>query len=112
MKRDYSTDGLTQVLEGVPRPCQNTLWQSLSGGDGTQTRSKPANRTLFTAGRRRPERLVLNPGRNPACLPHADQYGTAYSYTKCSLVLPRMRTRRLFELGAERASPRGPSFEC
>ena len=112
MHRDYSTDGLTQVLEGVPRPCQNTLWQSLSGGDGTQTRSKPANRTLFTAGRRRPERLVLNPGRNPACLPHADQYGTAYSYTKCSLVLPRMRTRRLFELGAERASPRGPSFEC
>ena len=110
MKRNYCTDVLTQVLAAVPRPCHNTIWQSLSGGDGTQTRSKPVNHTLFTAGRRRPERLELNPGRNPACLSQADKYGTANCYTDSSLVLPRMR--RLFELGAGRASPRGLSFEC
>ena len=110
MKRNYCTDVLTQVLEAVPRPCRNTIWQSLSGGDGTQTRSKPANHILFTAGWRRPERLVLNPGRNPACLPQADKYGTAYSSTNSLFVLPWMR--RLFELGAGRAPPRGLSFEC
>ena len=110
MKRNYCTDVLTQVLAAVPRPCHNTIWQSLSGGDGTQTRSKPAGHTLFTAGRRRPEGLVLHPGRNPACLPQADKYGTAYSSTNSLFVLPWMR--RLFELGAGRAPPRGLSFEC
>ena len=75
-----------------------------------QIRSKPASHTLFTAGRRRSERLLLNPGRNPACLPQADNYGTAYASTNTASVLPLMR--RLFELGAGRASPRGLSFEC
>ena len=110
MKRTYCTDALTHVLEAVPRPCHNTIWQSLSGEGSAQIRSKPASHTLFTAGRRRSERLLLNPGRNPACLPQAAQYGTAYSSASSLFVLPLMR--RLFELGAGRARPRGLSFEC